>query len=117
MAIVAIAASPARGFAEERIGNLQTYRSLVSAFAQEHGVWGLNSMLVGFEGGKGFTGGSVIADPFGKIVAEGPVGVEHILMCEIDMDMVAIARQHPQVGSCERCIRVVHAQGFFLDRE
>ena len=93
LAIIAIAASPARGFSEERIGNLQTYRNLVSAFAQEHGVWGMNSMLVGFEGGKGFAGGSVVADPFGKIVAEGPIGEQHILLCEIDMDLVAIARQ------------------------
>lgn len=91
--IVAIAASPARGFSENIIGNLQTYRSLISGYAAEHGVWAINSMLVGFEGGKGFTGGSIVADPFGKIIAEGPVGEEHILMAKIDMDLVDIARQ------------------------
>jgi N-carbamoylputrescine amidase len=91
--IVAIAASPARGFSGNEIQNLKTYHDLLKAQSLEHGVWSVNSMLVGFEGGKGFTGGSVICDPFGAVVAEGPVGDEHMLLAEVDLDAIAVARQ------------------------
>lgn len=92
-AIFVLAASPARGFSGEKIGNWDRYRQLISSPAAEHGIWMINSMLVGFEGGKGFVGGSIIADPMGRIVAEGPIGEEHILIAEIDLDAVSIARQ------------------------
>lgn len=88
-----IAASPARGFSSGQIGNLKTYENLLSAFTREHGVWSVASMLVGFEGGKGFTGGSMIANPFGEILARGPICEEHILTGEIDLELVSIARQ------------------------
>jgi predicted amidohydrolase len=47
-------------------------------------------MLVGFEGGKGFTGGSIIADPVGSVVAEGPIGEEHILIGKVDLELIDI---------------------------
>lgn len=90
--IVSIAASPARDFASQKPGNLEAYHRIVRRMAEEHGVWALHSMLVGFEGGKGFTGGSIAVDPFGKVVGEGPVGIEHILRVEVDHDAVAVAR-------------------------
>jgi predicted amidohydrolase len=91
--IVAIAASPARGFAGELPGNLQTYNRLLRAIAEEHGVFIINSMLVGFEGGKGFTGGSVIVDPLGDLIAEGPLAEEFAMIAEIDLDLIDIARK------------------------
>jgi predicted amidohydrolase len=91
--IVAIAASPARGFAAELPSNLQTYNRLLRAIAEEHGVFIINSMLVGFEGGKGFTGGSVIVDPLGEIVEEGPLAEEFAMIAEIDLDLIDIARK------------------------
>jgi predicted amidohydrolase len=100
--IAAIAASPARDFSGKTIGNLETYRKLVTAFAEEHGVWAINSMLVGFEGGKGFTGGSIIADPFGRVVAEGPIGEEHILIGKVDLELIDIARaKSPLIADLE----------------
>ncbi|MCH8274834.1 MAG: beta-ureidopropionase [Armatimonadetes bacterium] len=91
--IVAVAASPARGFSGESFANLDHYRRLLRAISEEHGLWTINAMLVGFEGGKGFTGGSVIVDPFGKIVVEGPATEEFILSAEIDLAEVARARE------------------------
>lgn len=106
--IAAIAASPARDFSGKTIGNLETYRKLVTAFAEEHGVWAINSMLVGFEGGKGFTGGSIIADPFGSVVAEGPIGEEHILIAKIDLDLIDIARaKSPLIADLESVLEDV----------
>jgi predicted amidohydrolase len=93
LVINAVAASPARGFSGDTIGNVETYHRIVSAYCHEHGVWSVNAMLVGFEGGKGFTGGSVIANPMGEIVAEGPVGEEYVLTSEVDLDLVGTARE------------------------
>lgn len=90
--IVSIAASPARDFTAAKPQSLESYHRIVQRMAEEHGVWALHSMLVGFEGGKGFAGGSIAADPFGKVVGEGPVGVEHILRVEVDHKAVAVAR-------------------------
>jgi predicted amidohydrolase len=91
--VVVVAASPARGFQQRKPDNLQSYHRILQCTAEEHGVWGLLSMLVGFEGGKGFTGGSLVVDPFGEIVGEGPVGEEHILYARIEPEAVTVARQ------------------------
>jgi N-carbamoylputrescine amidase len=85
-------ASPARGFTSEHIENHERYRRLAKGIAEEHGVYVLLAQLVGHEGGKGFVGGSMIVDPFGKIVVEAPVGEEAIIIADIELDMVAIAR-------------------------
>jgi predicted amidohydrolase len=91
--LVAIAASPARGFAGDKPANLDTYHRLLRGISEEYGVFVINSMLVGFEGGKGFTGGSVIVNPLGVVVAEGPMAEEFTMMGEVDTDLVDIARK------------------------
>lgn len=97
--IVSIAASPARGFAGPKPESLEAYHRIVRGVAEEHGVWALHSMLVGFEGGKGFAGGSIAVDPFGKVVGEGPIGIEHILRVEVDHEAVPVARnQSPMLA-------------------
>ncbi len=97
--IAAISASPARNFAEGTFANLDRTRRLLRAISEEHGVWCINAMLVGFEGGKGFSGGSVVVDPSGRIVAEGPALEEHILMAEIDLGEIERVRsQSPMLA-------------------
>jgi len=91
--IIAIAASPARGFSTPTPTNVDTYHRLLRAISEEHGVFVINSMLVGFEGGKGFIGGSVVVNPLGDVIVEGPVGEEFTMMAEVDMDMIEIARK------------------------
>lgn len=86
------AASPARGFAGPEIENHDRYRRLFRAISEEHGVFCINSQLCGFEGGKGFVGGSMMFDPTGRLIAEAPVGKEALLTAEIDLELVAIAR-------------------------
>lgn len=87
-------ASPARGFSGEQPGNLERYARLFTAISEEHGVYCINAMLCGFEGGKGFVGGSMIVDPFGKMLAQGPVQEEHLLRAALDLDLVSIARSN-----------------------
>ncbi len=73
--ILTPAASPAREFASEgMIGNHDSYRRICRAISQEHGIFVVNAQLTGFEGGKGLVGGSMITDPFGRLLAEGPLG-------------------------------------------
>lgn len=97
--VVALVASPVRGFSGETFGNLDRYERMLRAIAEEHGVWVLSSMLVGFEGGKGFSGGSIILNPFGETRGKGPELEEYILMGDVDMNEIKIARsQFPGIS-------------------
>lgn len=96
------AASPGRGFGGEGIDNHERYRRLFQAVAEEHGLFCINAQLCGFEGGKGFVGGSMVIDPFGKTLAEAPIAEEHLLLSEVDIDIVTIARaQSPLVSDLQ----------------
>ena len=90
--ILVPAASPGRGFGGNDVENHDRYRRLFRSISEEHGVFCASAQLCGFEGGKGFIGGSMIVDPFGKVLAEGPVAEEHLLIAEIDPYLVAISR-------------------------
>lgn len=98
--LVVPSASPARGFTASAIDsltpstidNLERYKRLFRATSEEHGLWCVNAQLVGFEGGKGFIGGSSVVDPLGRTVGEAPVADPHLLLAEVDLELVAIAR-------------------------
>jgi N-carbamoylputrescine amidase len=101
--VVVPSASPARGFEGETIGNLDRYERMTRAVAEEHGVFCVNCQLTGFEGGKGFVGGSMVADPRGRIIAKGPVAEDHLLVVPIDLDLIAITRaQMPLISDLRR---------------
>lgn len=85
-------ASPARGFGGEKPENLIRYERMLRAIAEEHGVWCANCQLCGFEGGKGFPGGSMVYDPFGRPVAEAPLHEPHLLVVDVEPADVATAR-------------------------
>ncbi len=100
--VIVPSASPARGFAHSKPENLERYERMVRAIAEEHGLFCLNCQLCGFEGGKGFVGGSMVMDPFGRMVAQGPVEEEYLLTAEIDLDQVALARaQTPLISDLQ----------------
>lgn len=90
--LIVPSASPARGFSGEKPSNVCKYEQLLCAIAEEHGVFVVNSMLAGYEGGKGFPGGSMIVDPSGEILAQGPIQEEHIVLAEIDFGKVELTR-------------------------
>lgn len=90
-------ASPARGIqqAEETVSrptNVSRWERIARYVAEEHGVWVGVAQLVGFEGGKGFAGGSVVASPRGEIVARGPLWEEAQLDVTVDFEEVGRAR-------------------------
>jgi N-carbamoylputrescine amidase len=86
------AASPARGFSGSDIDNHERYRRLFQGISEEHGLYCLNAQLCGFEGGKGFIGGSMIIDPLGKVQVQAVLGEESLLVADIDLELISIAR-------------------------
>jgi N-carbamoylputrescine amidase len=101
MAVVP-SASPGRGFSGPKVGNLDRYERLLTAISEEHGIYCVNCQLVGFEGGKGFIGGSMVTDPFGKLLAQAPMLEEHLLKCPVDLDLVTLARsQSPLISDLQ----------------
>jgi N-carbamoylputrescine amidase len=95
-------ASPARGFSDGQIANLDRYQRLLIGIAEEHGIFCVNTQLCGFEGGKGFVGGSMVIDPSGKVLVQSPVGEEHLLIATLDMDAVRLARaQSPLISDLQ----------------
>lgn len=92
--ILVPSASPARGFTGEQIGNLDRYMRMLKAISEEHGVYCLNAQLIGFEGGKGFVGGSMMVDPSGRVYAQSPVQEEHLLIAPVDLDLIDIQRSN-----------------------
>ncbi|HSV72645.1 MAG TPA: nitrilase-related carbon-nitrogen hydrolase [Chthonomonadales bacterium] len=90
--IYVLSASPGRGFGRGTVGNLAKWSFLLPGIATEHSVFVVYAGLVGFEGGKGFSGSSVIVDPFGAERVRGPATDECLLVADIDLDDVAIAR-------------------------
>lgn len=87
-----IVASPGRGFHGENVDNVTRWQNLLCNMAEEHGVWVVNASLVGFEGGKGFVGQSMIVNPFGQVVVSAPLMKEAIATATVDTEEIAIAR-------------------------
>src|SRR4029077_3222288 len=76
--IIIPSASPARGTAVGDTGvalpaSAARWERILRGLAEEHGVYVAYASLVGFEGGKGFPGGSLVVDPEGEIVVRGPL--------------------------------------------
>ena len=95
-------ASPARGFTGEVVTNVARWHRLAQSMAEEHAIFVVTSNLVGFEGGKGFIGASVVVNPAGEILVEGPIGEECILRASLDLDEIAIVRAGlPLLGDLE----------------
>ena len=68
------------------------WERLSRGIAEEHGVYVAYASLVGFEGGKGFSGGSVVVAPDGAIVARGPLFEEAIVTADVNPEEITRAR-------------------------
>ncbi len=100
-------ASPARG-AQPGSGvpsNLGRWRRLAQGAAEEHGVGVAVSQLTGFEGGKGFAGGSLVFGPRGQLLAEGPLWDEAVIDTGLDLEELTAARtDQPLLADLERAL-------------
>jgi predicted amidohydrolase len=85
-------ASPGREFNGQHLGNVARWNVLLPGIADEHNVWVIYAGLVGFEGGKGFTGSSQVIDPWGNCLVLGSDREECLVCATLDLDDVATAR-------------------------
>jgi NAD+ synthase (glutamine-hydrolysing) len=95
--IIIPSASPARGVitSDDTAGrpvSLVRWSRLVQDIAGEHGVYVALSQLVGFEGGKAFPGGSILAGPHGDLLAQAPLFQEAIIPAVLDFEEITRAR-------------------------
>ena len=90
-------ASPARGLAPRQDdlagpSNLERWERLARDISSEHGVFTALIHLVGFEGGKTFSGGSVVAGPRGDVKLRAPLWEEAIATVTLDTGELTRAR-------------------------
>ncbi len=95
--ILVPSASPARGTGVDAAGtrlpaSMVRWERVVRGLAEEHGVFVALANLVGFEGGKGFPGASVVIDPMGELVVRGPLFEEALVTAELDLEQLTHAR-------------------------
>jgi NAD+ synthase (glutamine-hydrolysing) len=110
-AILVLSATPARGLVPRpgvsRPANLDRWDRLAQGIAEEHGVYVVISHLVGFEGGKGFAGGSLAVNPRGDILTHGPLFEPALVPVALDFDEITRARAEAPLLSDLR-IRLPH---------
>jgi NAD+ synthetase len=95
--IIVPSASPARGPVPGEDGagrpaSLARWSRIVQDIAGEHGVFVALAQLVGFEGGKAFPGGSLVATPRGEVIAEAPIFEEALVPAHLDFEEITRAR-------------------------
>ena len=95
--IIIPSASPARGpvpgdDGTGRPASLARWSRIVQDIAGEHGVFVALAQLVGFEGGKAFPGGSLVATPRGEVITEGPIFEEALVPAHLDFEEITRAR-------------------------
>jgi NAD+ synthetase len=89
--LIVPSASPARGAAPGpgMPGNLARWERLARSTAAEHGVAIVVAQLVGFEGGKGFAGGSLACEPERGIVHRSVLWDEALDIVDIEIPDVS----------------------------
>lgn len=94
--LIVPSASPARGIEPDgdagRPSSLSRWERIAQDIAGEHGVYVAIAQLVGFEGGKAFPGGSVVAGPRGELLVRGPVFEDAIIPAELRFEEITRAR-------------------------
>ena len=95
--IFVLSASPARGiWPREGEGpvpaNLKRWERLARDIAEEQGVFVALVNLVGTEGGKTFSGGSIITGPHGDVRAQAPLWDEAMMTVTLDPQDLTRAR-------------------------
>src|ERR1051325_11216229 len=105
--VIVPSASPARGTGMDEEGtrlptSVVRWERILKGIAAEPGVWVAFASLVGFEGGKGFPGGSVLVSPGGEIVLRGPLFEEAVLTYDLDFEELTRARaESPLLANLE----------------
>ena len=105
--LLVLCASPARGArSPDGPENLATWDVIGSRLAAEHGIFVILAQLAGFEGGKGFPGGSTAYDPAGQRIASGPLWDQALVPVTINPgDVSRVRGQAPHLADLEQAWR------------
>lgn len=104
-------ASPGRGLESAEPANVRMWRDVMRVAAAEHGIFIAYAGLLGFEGGKGFTGASRVVGPLGDLRAEAPFDEPAILRTKIRLEDIDAARAAlPMLGDLEANLAELAAQ-------
>ncbi|HXQ29584.1 MAG TPA: NAD+ synthase, partial [Gemmatimonadales bacterium] len=114
-------ASPARGTSPSDSGvalpeSAVRWERIVRGLAEEHGMYVAYASLVGFEGGKGFPGGSLVVDPQGELLVRGPLFEEAIVTAEVNPDEITRARSEAPLLSDLEAVLPHLAEGLSASR-
>jgi NAD+ synthetase len=94
--LIVPSASPARGITpdgdDQRPSSLSRWERIAQDMASEHGMYVAVAQLVGFEGGKAFPGGSIVAGPRGDLLARGPVFEDALIRADLPLEEITRAR-------------------------
>jgi NAD+ synthetase len=90
--VYVVSASPARGCGGTQPANVAHWEDLIRRIADEQGVFVALAQLVGFEGGKGFPGGSLVMGPRGDVLIQGPLWNDALIMATINLQDLPLAR-------------------------
>lgn len=102
------AASPGRGVAEGGdLGTAESCRLMDRFYAQYLTLYVVFANRVGHEDGIAFWGGSEVVAPDGTVVARAPDFEEHLLIAEVDRDLVARERDRNPLIRDERADLVI----------
>ncbi|MBL8978282.1 MAG: NAD(+) synthase [Gemmatimonadetes bacterium] len=112
--ILVPSATPARGLTprvgESRPANLDRWDRLAQGIAEEHGVFVVVCHLVGFEGGKAFAGGSIVASPRGRVLLQAPLFEPATVPVGLDFAEITRARAEAPLLS-DLQVRLPHLLG------
>lgn len=104
--LIVPSASPARGAAPGpgMPGNLARWERLARSTAAEYGVAVVVSQLVGFEGGKGFAGGSLLCEPVRGIVHRSALWDETLDTATLELPGRSAARAAGSGGTAPAAV-------------
>ncbi len=106
-AIFVPSASPARGSEPGRgvPSSVDRWHRVSRGTAEEHGIAVALCQLIGFEGGKGFAGGSVLFGPRGDLLYEAPLWDPAIGQATLELGSLTTARtESPLLADLERTL-------------
>ncbi|MBS3967950.1 MAG: beta-ureidopropionase [Truepera sp.] len=85
-------ASPARDLVGAAPANARRWLATAEGIAAEHGIFVITTSLVGFEGGKGMVGFSHAVNPYGQVIAQGPLFEEAVVLVDLHLESIQVAR-------------------------
>lgn len=91
--LFALSNGPTRGAGPDgKLTSVSVWAELLRVIARFHTVYAIYVNRVGCEDGLIFGGGSLVVDPFGRMVAEAPELDEALLTVDLDADVLRRAR-------------------------